>query len=210
MHRMEEAVPIVPDRPAGAAEPAGDAARANAYSLLARLLVTTPDEALLALLRDIDPVADVDTNMAGAWQALRMAAQRVEPSAVDHEYHALFIGLGRGELVPYGSWYLTGFMMDQPLAVLRADLTALGFERQEAVREPEDHVAALCEVMALLASEGEPLDTQQRFFQRHMDAWITTFCLDLQKAKTARFYRAVGALGEAFFRIEKKYLMSVM
>ena len=207
----EEATVSVPRKPRESTPAAtGDAVRANAYSLLARLLVAPPDDSVLAMLRGIDPLADAEADMAGAWQALRLAAERTDVAALDDEYHDLFIGIGRGELVPYGSWYLTGFMMDQPLAVLRTDLAALGFERQDEVKEPEDHVAALCEVMAMLAGEGEPFDVQQRFYQRHLDGWITTFCLDLQKAKTARFYRAVGTLAEAFFRVERKYLTSVM
>jgi len=207
----EEATVSVPQPPRDSTPAAsGDAVRANAYSLLARLLASPPDESVLGLLRGIDPVGDADADMAGAWQALRLAAERADVAALDDEYHDLFIGIGRGELVPYGSWYLTGFMMDQPLALLRADLAALGFERQDEVREPEDHVAALCEVMAMLAGEGEPIDVQQRFFQRHVEGWITTFCLDLQRAKTARFYRAVGALAEAFFSVERKYLTTVM
>ena len=207
---MEEARLIAPQTLVSAPSPAGDDVRANAYSLLARLLSSPPDEAVLDVLRSIDADDDGETGMARAWHTLRMAAERADLDALDDEYHALFIGLGRGELVPYGSWYLTGFMMDKPLAVLRADLTALGFERQDEVREPEDHAAALCEVMALLVSGGEPLDVQRVFYERHLGNWINTFCLDLQKAKTARFYRSVGILAEAFFTIEKKYLTLVM
>ena len=82
---------------------------------------------------------------------------------MDAEYQDLFIGVGRGEVVPYGSWYMTGFLMDKPLALLRADLAALGFERQENVKEPEDHAAALCETMAMLINEGQDLDAQRTF-----------------------------------------------
>ena len=211
MYREQEEAPaIVVDPHASAPTPAGDDLRANVYSLLARLFVRTPDDGVLATLRGIDAPDEADGDMAAAWREIRLAAERADVAALDDEYHDLFIGLGRGELVPYGSWYLTGFMLDQPLALLRADLAALGFERQEAVREPEDHAAALCEVMAMLITEGETLDVQQRFFQRHIHAWISTFCLDLQKAKTARFYRSVGRLAEAFFRIEKQYLTNVM
>ena len=97
--------------------------------------------------------------------------------------------------------------MDQPLAVLRRDLAELGFERQEDIKEPEDHVAALLETMGLLISEGDTsVDVQRRFFQSHMGPWMKTFFLDLQKAETARFYRAVGQFGEQFIEFEAKYL----
>ncbi|HEY5645072.1 MAG TPA: molecular chaperone TorD family protein, partial [Pseudomonadales bacterium] len=118
-----------------------------------------------------------------------------------------FVGIGRGELVPYGSWYMTGFLMDQPLAILRRDLAELGFERQEDIKEPEDHVAALLETMGLMIGEGDTsLDVQRRFFQSHMGPWMKTFFLDLQKANAARFYRAVGQFGEQFIEFERKYL----
>lgn len=215
MERMEEARLTAPRKFVSTPVPVGDDARASVYTLLARLLVSPPDAEVLATLRAIDPVDGAnleqrEPGMARAWQVLRLAAERAEVAALDDEYHDLFIGLGRGELVPYASWYLTGFMMDRPLAVLRADLSALGFERQDEVREPEDHVAALCEVMAMLVGDGESLDVQRDFYLRHLDGWINTFCLDLQKARTAHFYRAVGALAEAFFDIERKYLTIVM
>jgi TorA maturation chaperone TorD len=110
--------------------------------------------------------------------------------------------------MPYGSWYTTGFLMDRPLGVLRQELATLGFERQADVHEPEDHVAALCETMALIiGSENEiPFDTQRKFFSDHMGHWLGKFFGDLQQAKSARFYRAVGQLGEQFIEIEKRYL----
>ena len=186
-----------------------EAPRANAYGLLGALLAAPPKEELVSLLRQIDPVVeDRSSSMGEAWEVLRLAAARARVEDLDDEYHALFVGLGRGELVPYASWYLTGFMMDQPLAVLRRDLQALGFERQSDVHEPEDHVAALCETMSIIISlpEEVPLATQKHFFEEHMQPWISTFFLDLQKAKSARFYRAVGQFGCRFLEFEKAYL----
>jgi len=85
--------------------------------------------------------------MAAAWPLLKLAAQKATPIAVAEEYQELFIGIGRGDVVPYGSWYLTGSLMEMPLAHLRSDLKQLGYERNESVKEPEDHIAALLEVM---------------------------------------------------------------
>ncbi len=133
---------------------AEDRARAGLYGLLAALLRDVPDEALLDRVNRLDAPAGRDA-FALAWDGLRLAGAQVTAAEVDDEYHRLFIGLGRGELVPYGSWYQTGFLMEQPLGALRRDLAALGFEREPGVHEPEDHVAALCEVMAQLALDPE-------------------------------------------------------
>lgn len=185
------------------------ALRANSYSLLAAMLAAPISQDVLDRLKQIDADAAAGGgDMAAAWHALKLAGQWATIEMLDDEYHELFIGVGRGELMPYGSWYMTGFLMDRPLAVLRQDLAALGIERQEDVHEPEDHVAALCETMGLIINSGEEIswDTQRKFFSDHMLPWIGKFFADLQTAKAARFYRAVGQLGEQFVEIEKRYL----
>ena len=188
--------------------PLDERVRANTYSLLGALLAAPPAESLIELLTRITPAeVSADSDLTTAWEMLRLAAERASVASLDDEYHALFIGIGRGELLPYGSWYMTGFLMDQPLAVLRRDLAELGFERQAETKEPEDHVAALLETMGLMISDGDiSVDTQRRFFQSHMGPWMKTFFLDLQKASAARFYRAVGQFGEQFIEFELKYL----
>jgi len=192
---------------AGASEES--ALRSATWSLLANLLGRAPDETTLEILEGIEAdESSADTLLAGAWAMLRSAAGRSSPAELSDEYHELFIGIGRGELVPYGSWYLTGFLMEQPLAKLRVDLEALGFERQEGVSEPEDHAAALCDVMAMI-SAGEAavsIDQQSDFFARHMAPWMSRFFRDMQQAQSARFYRAVGSLGEQFIEVERDYL----
>ena len=188
---------------------AEEALRANTYSLLATLLAAPPSQEVLTLLSGIPRLANGDdSEMAAAWQALRLAGERTAADRLDDEFHDLFIGVGRGELVPYGSWYMTGFMMDQPLALLRRDLANLGIERQDDVRDPEDHVAALCETMSIIINNGDevPFDTQRRFFNDHLSQWLGRFFVDMQKAKSARFYRAVGHFGERFFELERQYL----
>jgi TorA maturation chaperone TorD len=185
-----------------------DLLRANAYSLLSRLLASPPDAGVVALLQGIDPGPGDGSEMGLAWHTLRLAARGAVIEDLDDEFHALFIGVGRGELVPYGSWYLTGFLLDQPLAVLRRDLIGLGLERRGEVREPEDHAAALCECMALIIrSAGQTsLPAQREFFQRHVESWMGRFFQDMQHAPSARFYRAVGQLGEQFLALEARYL----
>ncbi|HEY0834328.1 MAG TPA: molecular chaperone TorD family protein, partial [Azospirillum sp.] len=123
----------------------------------------------------------------------------------EREYNALFIGVVRGELVPYASYYRTGFLNDRPLARVRQDLLTLGIERAPGVAEPEDHVATLCEVMAALIDGtlgASDLDRQKRFFDRHLAPWAGHFFTDLEHAEAARLYRPVGAIGRLFMDIE--------
>ncbi len=187
-----------------------DVARAGVYTLLGALLRDVPDATLVEHLRALPPAGSRD-GFALAQENLRLAAAQLGLDELDDEYHQLFIGIGRGELVPYGSWYQTGFLMERPLGVLRDDLKALGFERSPGVHEPEDHVAALCEVMSALALDTEaPADlslTRQRaFYQAHMADWIERFWNDLENAESALFYRAVARLGSAFNALETRYL----
>ena len=183
-----------------------DRVRGNVYALLGNLLAAAPDARLLEVLSSVAPEPDDDSLLAASWQMLALAAARADLAQLREEYDALFIGLGRGEVVPYGSWYLTGFLMEQPLAQFRGDLRELGIERQPGVHEPEDHAAALCDTMALLITGDvpAPLEQQQGFFSRHMEPWIGRFFRDLQQAPSARFYRAVGQLGEQFIGVESQ------
>ena len=183
-----------------------DQVRAHTYGLFGALLSAAPSDDLLAVLAEVDPAPGAAGDFAGAWRQLAIAAAHAESASVAQEYQDLFIGVGRGEVVPYGSWYMTGFLMDRPLALLRADLKRLGFERQAEVREPEDHAAALCETMAMLLAEGQPQDVQRHFFATHMEPWMKSFFRDLGAANSASFYRAVGQFGEQFVEFESGYL----
>ena len=184
--------------------------RADTYRVLGSLLAAAPDDDTLALFAKA-PVSDEDDLLAVAWRLLATSAARTTGRQVADEFQSLFIGIGRGELMPYASWYLTGFLMEKPLAKLRSDLAALGFERHDDVTEPEDHAAALCETMALLAEDGEleSLQTQAEFFAAHIGPWMARFFRDMQEAVSARFYRAVGQLGEQFIETDQRYLEMV-
>lgn len=177
--------------------------RARIYGLLARLLAAPPDAPLLVALAALS--AD-DSELGRAFAALAQAAAAATALGVAEEYHDLFIGLTRGELLPYGSYYLTGFLNEKPLAVLRGALAGLGIARAEEVKEPEDHIAALCEVMAGLIDGAYgapwPLATQRAFFGAHIGPWSGRFFTDLAGAKMAVFYVAVGDLGRRFVEIE--------
>lgn len=184
-----------------------DGVRSEVYALLGVLLARPPDERLLAVLRDVEVPGPEARGMVAAWGALKQVATRAQTAVVADEYQELFIGIGRGELVPYGSWYVTGFLLEKPLAELRHDLKRFGIERREGVSEPEDHAAALCETMSLMAgSGGIDLSVQREFFEKHVDTWMTRFFSDMTTARAAHFYRAVGLLGERFLEVERSYL----
>lgn len=182
--------------------------RAAAYSILAALLRGIPSTEALEQVSEFAKVAVDEDELLLSMSSLGLAAQSTEIDAIDDEYHLLFVGLGRGELVPYGSWYLTGFLMEQPLSILRDDLKLLGFERDESVVEPEDHVAAMCEIMMLLIADdpSNTSESQSIFFEKHIAPWMERFFDDLSKADSAVFYRAVGRFGSAFLNFEKQYL----
>lgn len=183
--------------------------RAQVYVLLARLLARAPDGAFLTALGEL---AGEGGEFGAALEQLAEAARGSDPAAVDEEFTTLFIGVGGSERTPYGSFYLTGFLNEKPLAELRADMARLGIARADGVSEPEDHVAALCEMMAgLIVGEFAPedggivgLDGQRTFFDRHIGSWAGRFFADLETSPSARFYRAVGAVGRSFLAVEAR------
>ncbi|NKE46470.1 molecular chaperone TorD [Roseomonas frigidaquae] len=178
-----------------------DAERARLFALLGRLLGAAPDAGLLIRMRALRAETG---ELGAAYGALAEAAGRCRADATEREFFNLFIGVGRGELLPYASYYLTGFLHERPLADLRGDLARLGILRAEGVAEPEDHIAFLCEAYAGLlagAFPGEP-DASLPFFTRHIRPWAARFFADLEKAETADFYRAVGRLGRLAVELE--------
>lgn len=180
--------------------------RSRVYGLLGRLFADVPPAEIVEPLRGLD-VDPADGPLAEGWCGLAESARAVDAEALDIEYHALFIGLGRGEVMPFATWYLTGFLMGRPLVKLRRDLRALGLERERDVHEPEDHIAALFEAMALLSGpDGGSFAAQREFFNAHLASWVERFMQDLQGAPSARFYKSVGTFGERFMVLEKQYL----
>jgi TorA maturation chaperone TorD len=180
-----------------------DTARAQEYALLAALLARTPNADLLSRLAELRGDA---SPLGVAHAALAEAASRARADRVEREFFDLFIGLGRGELMPYGSYYLTGFLYERPLARLRADLAKLGIERAEGNVEPEDHVAILCEIMSGVVGGRfpAPKDADRELFEKHLAPWIGRFFTDLENAEAADFYRRIGTLGRVFMEIESE------
>ncbi len=180
-----------------------DVLRAQLYRLLALYLQSPPKQAELDLAAQLE--GDESPLGAGISMLARIAG-KAEEASITQEYNDLFIGLGRGELLPYASYYLTGFLNEKPLAKLRNAMSELGMKRQEGVKEPEDHAGALCEMMAGLV-EGDfgdgSLEGQQKFFNDHLGVWIRHFFTDLENARSSVFYAALGNVGKAFIEIEE-------
>lgn len=180
-----------------------DLARAQEYALLATLLTRSPDTQVLhrlsALHGDASP-------MGVAHMALADAARRANEQAASREFFALFAGLGKGSLLPYASHYLSDTLYGRPLARLRETLEGLGLEKAPERTEPEDHAGFLCEVMAGLAGGSilAPAGAERLFFDQHVSRWMRRFFSDLERASSADFYAAVGALGRTFIEIEAK------
>lgn len=182
---------------------AEDSSRAQIYRLLATLLSRAPDS---ALLQSIAALRGGPGRFGEVINTLAKVAASTSEHTVRAEYQDLFIGLGRGELVPYGSYYLTGFLQEKPLAALRRDMARLGLDRASETSDPEDHAASVLEAMAGLIDGrfGEPasLAAQKEFQQRHLASWLPVFFRDLEGAQSSVFYAAAGSVGRAFLDIE--------
>jgi len=181
-----------------------DLHRVQAYMLLSSLLARPPTAPLLERLSSLRGNA---SPLGQALTELGEQARTTTATDAEHEFNRLFIGLQRGEVVPYASFYLTGFLQDRPLVNLRAEMSSLGLVRSPGVPEPEDHIAAIAEIMAGLIDGrfGTPATTsdQHRFFTRHIDAWAPKFFEDLEHAEGAVLYRPLGTFGRLFLDIER-------
>lgn len=180
-----------------------DVLRAQMYRFLARLLAAPPDD---AMLKSVAGMEGDETNLGKAMLSLATLASKTDLPRAEEEYHDLFIGVARGELLPYGSYYLTGFLHEKPLSKLRNDMARLGIASDEEHKEPEDHIAALMDMMAGLITgefgDPAPLAGQKEFFEAHISSWASHFFADLEGAKTSVLYAAVGTIGRSFMEIE--------
>lgn len=199
-HQPAEAGGVAPSDPQ---IDAAEALRADLYALLGTMLSAPPRAPMLAEIARLEGGA---SEVGKAVSALAKLAGRLDEKAVEREYNVLFIGLGRGALLPYGSYYLTGFLHEKPLALLRSHMAKLGIGRQPEVKEPEDHIASLCEMMAGLIrgvyGHDVPLADQEAFFNSHIAPWAGHFFSDLEGQRLAVFYAPVGRIGRLLMDIE--------
>lgn len=184
-----------------------ETARAEVYGLLAALYYAPPSPELLSQLR----VAVTEAPAAGGfleepWRQFVGAVRALSDAQVANEYDALFGGVGKPEIYLFGSYYLSGFLNEKPLAALRGDLAALGLARDETMPETEDHFACVCEVMRYLIAgddvEIANLTQQQKFFSAHVQPWATQMCDAITAHPKAKFYAALAAFTAAFVSVE--------
>ncbi len=182
-----------------------DRLRADFYNFLGLLLAGPPDQLLLDQMAGL---SGDDSDLGQAIQAMARVAKVTKPAAAEREFNALFIGLGRGELLPYASFYLTGFLNEKPLAQLRNDMAARGITRAQNVYEPEDNIASLMEMMAgmMVGRFGAPatLEDQKAFWSKHIGPWAAHFYSDLEGAENSVLYASVGTAGRVFMEIERE------
>ncbi len=175
-------------------------ARADLYGLLARLFYGAPDAGLLRAMAG----ESLEGELAEPWEELKRAAAAADPKAVREEYETAFIGTGKAPVTLYTMAYSARFSNEAPLAELRGELARLGLARKAEVREPEDHIAALCDVMRhLVAKQQDDLDEQRRFFHRWIAPVAEPLCVAIERSAATEFYKRVGAVARRFFALEQ-------
>ena len=194
-----------------------DQARADFYALLARLYAEAPDAALLRAIASAPPlgvVAHTDSvdesaaSLPAAWDLLRAASEAMDADAATDEYNNLFVGVGKSEVNLHASHGLTGFMMEKPLADVRATLARLGLGRRAGVSLVEDHLAALLETMRILIAGQDDrrpasLDLQRALFEQHISSWAFACCNAIIDSPVANYYRRVAQFSIAFLALER-------
>src|SRR5688572_26048080 len=184
--------------------PPEEVARANFYGLLGRLFYAPPDAALLEAIAGADDIEAEDGGIGAAWQAMARAAAQAHPDAVREEYENVFVGTGKAAVTLYTSAYTIRYSNEVPLVALRAELAGLGLGRREGAHEPEDHIAALCDIMRhLVAEQKRDLHEQARFFRRWIAPATEPLCNAIATHGSTQFYKPVARFAEAFLRLEQ-------
>jgi TorA maturation chaperone TorD len=189
-----------------------DQARADCYAVLARLYADAPDQSFLDTLGNAPRLADGNgTALAAAWNRLLDASRAMDAEAARQEYDDLFVGVGKSEVNLHASHWMAGFMMERPLAELRANLAALGLARKGAATMVEDHLAALCETMRMLVAgdadrRSAPIEVQRNFFRAHLLPWVFDCCGAIACSSIANYYRRVAEFSDLFMAVERDSL----
>lgn len=185
-----------------------DQGRAGCYALIGRLFYGAPDRSLLKGIASARGGTDADAGnppgaLAQALQSLQTACAGADPAALSHEHDTLFVGVGRAEVTPYVSYYLTSTAADRHLVALREQLAVWGLTRRNMTFELEDHIAAVCDVMRFLIEQGVALEEQQLFFERFVYSGAVAFCNAIIQAPSAAFYKELANFMRVFLEIEK-------
>src|SRR5262245_52663495 len=102
-----------------------DRARAGYYALLARLLYSGPDPSLLDAIAGADEIEGGE-GLASAWNRLAAAARAMDPEAARGEHDQVFLGVGKAEVTPYASYYLSETGREKIVVRLKQQLAGLG------------------------------------------------------------------------------------
>lgn len=181
-----------------------DAARANLYALIGRLFYDAPDSILLAKIsREQDASGEEGGTIGETWRALRAAARRAYPAMLKQEYDGLFVGVGKAEVTPYTSHYISEYSPERHLVRLREQLALWGLARRSAAYEVEDHVSGICDVMRLLIVEGRDDDEQRLFFKEFVYPAVVPLLAAVRGSASAVFYRQVAEFARAFIEVEQ-------
>ena len=184
--------------------PPEELARANLYSLLSRLFYAPPDAPLLEGLAGAEGLASNEGAMRDAWQALVWAAVRADVDAVQDAYESAFIRTGKPLVSLHTTAYTPRSAGEVTLVALRSDLARLGLARHAWSREPEDHIAALCDAMRhLIQTPQRGLAQQARFFKRWIGPAAQPLCDAIAKRQRNSFYEYVAHFAGAFFELER-------
>ncbi len=181
-------------------------ARADFYGLLARLFYAPADRALLEALASMGalPSDDASAALALAWRELSQAASAVSEDAARDEYEALFVGTGKAEVSLYTTAYTIKSAIDNPLVEIRDFMDRHGLVRKESTFEPEDHIAALCEIMRIIvATQQASMPEQTRFFRSYIGPGGILLCDAIYRNTKAVFYRHVARLARTFIELEQ-------
>ena len=182
-----------------------DILRADMYGFLAALFRKEPSDELISTVAALE---GDQSPIGGACLTLAHLAKTLDNDLIRNEYVTVFVGVGRGEILPFASYYLTGFLNDKPLANLRADMAAIGIARADGVKEPEDHISSLFDMMAGLirGSFGRVYSVaeQASFYRKHVEPWAGMLMGDVETAKSAVFFAPAGTIGRAFLDIESQ------
>ena len=180
-----------------------DQLRADMYSFLASLLRAEPSA---DLVKQLTLLESDDTPIGKAIKILKKLASSLDLPSIRDEYVGIFIGVGRGEILPFASYYLTGFLKDKPLAKLRGDMQEIGIAVSSGI-DPEDHIATLFDIMAGLIlgkfNRKFSIGEQRDFFNKHLAPWVDLLMRDIEASKIAVFYAPVGTIGREFIEIER-------
>lgn len=184
-------------------------ARAEIYGLLSQLYYAPPASDLLAQLRvAVTQAPDSGSFLEAPWSAVVAASRELTDTQISTEWNTLFGGVGKPEVYLFGSYYLSGFLNEKPLAKLRTTLVQYGLERDNAMYETEDHIAYVFEVMRYLIAGDDVgvanLTNQKSFYGEHLQPWVGALCDALAANPRAKFYKVVAEFTRSFMSVESQ------